>query len=240
VVDGIKEAADVGIEHPGHPLTHQRRVERVECQMGVSPRPEAVGEPEEVGLIDGAEQFGDGPLDDLVFQGRHAERSLPSIGFRDEDPSHRLRPVAAGVDACVQVLEIRAQILLVRRHGHPIDSRAGLPSLPPERPFQGRRIDVVQQGGEPGMDGSSSRRVHPDEVRRIGDPALCPAPSLRAQVPFGPVPSLGASRFLRRRHWYYEPVRLPTSARTIAPAVPCDRPPPETSPAAPVGPLMFR
>ncbi len=99
---------------------------------------------------------------------------------------------------------------------------------------------MVQQGGEPGMDGSSSRCVHPVEVRRQGNPALCPDPRPLARAPFGLVPSLCTSRFLRRRHRYYEPVRLPTSARASAPAVPCGCPPPETNPADPVGPLMFR
>ena len=61
-----------------------------------------------------------------------------------------------------------------------------------------------------------------------------------ARVPSGLVPSLGASRFLRRRHRYYEPVRLPTSARMAAPASPRRHPPPETNLADPVGPLMFR
>jgi hypothetical protein len=39
---------------------------------------------------------------------------------------------------------------------------------------------------------------------------------------------------------HYEPVRLPTSARMMAPAVPCHHPPPETNPADPVGPLRFQ
>ena len=57
----------------------------------------------------------------------------------------------------------------------------------------------------------------------------------RADSP-GLVPSLGAFRFLRRLHRYYEPVRLPTSARMAAPASPRLHPPPETNPADPVGP----
>src|ERR1700674_1988059 len=39
---------------------------------------------------------------------------------------------------------------------------------------------------------------------------------------------------------HYEPVRLATSARTTASDFPRRLPPPETNPAAPVGPLMFR
>jgi hypothetical protein len=98
----------------------------------------------------------------------------------------------------------------------------------------------MQQGGEPGLGGTSGRRVHPRKMRQQGDPALRPALGPLARVPLGPAPSLGASRFLRRRHRYYEPVRLPTSARMTAPAAPRRPPPPETNPTDPVGPLMFR
>jgi hypothetical protein len=99
---------------------------------------------------------------------------------------------------------------------------------------------VMQQGGELGPDGRAGRRVHPCEVGRQSTPALCPDPAPLAWAPSGLAPSLGASRFLRRRHRYYEPVRLPTSARTAAPAKPRHHPPPETNPADPVGSLMFR
>ena len=82
--------------------------------MRVPPRPEAVGEPKEVDLVDGAQHLGDRALDDLVLQGRHAEWSLSAIGFRDVDAPNRLWPVAPGVDACAEVLEIGLQVLLVR------------------------------------------------------------------------------------------------------------------------------
>jgi hypothetical protein len=240
VVDRVEEAADVGIEHPVHALAHDRRVQRRESLMRIPPRPEAVGEPEEVDFVDGAQRLGHRALDDLVLQGRHAKRTPPAIGFRDVDTPYRLRPVAPGVDPCAEVLEVGLQVLLVVRHRHPIDSRTGLPLLTPERPFERLDVDMMQQGGEPGLDGDVGRRVHPCEVRRQGNPALCPDPAPLARVPSGLAPSLGASRFLRRRHRYYEPVRLPTSARTAAPATPRHHPPPETNPADPVGPLMFR
>ena len=179
-------------------------------------------------------------LDDLVLQGGHAERALPAIGFGDVDTPNRLWPVAPGVDPCAEVLEVARQVLLVVRHRDPVDSRTGLPLLTPERPFERLDVDVMQQGGEPGPDGRAGRRVHPCEVGWQGDPALCPDPAPLAWAPSGLAPSLGASRCLRRRHRYYEPVRLPTSARTAAPAMPRHHPPPETNPADPVGPLMFR
>src|ERR1051325_6736402 len=98
----------------------------------------------------------------------------------------------------------------------------------------------MQQGGEAGLDGHAGRRVHPGEIGRQGDPALRPDPAPLAWVPSGLAPSLGTSRFLRRGHQYYEPVRLPTSARMAAPAEPRRPPPPATIPADPVGPLMFQ
>ena len=119
----------------------------------VPPRPEAVGEPEEVDLVDGAQHLGDRTLDDLVLQSRHAERALPAIGFRDVDAPHRLRPVAPGVDPRAEVLEVGLQVLLVVRHRDPIDSRTGLPLLSPERSFERLDVDMMQQGGEPGLDG---------------------------------------------------------------------------------------
>ena len=94
VVDRVEEAADVGIEHPVHALAHHRRMQRRESLMRVPSRPEAVGEAEEVDLVDGAQHLGDRALDDLVLQRRHAERALPAIGFRDVDAPNRLRPVA--------------------------------------------------------------------------------------------------------------------------------------------------
>lgn len=192
--------------------------------MRVSPRPEAVGEPEEVDFVDGAQRFGHRALDDLVLQGRHAERTPPAIGFWDVNTPDRLWPVAPGVDPAAEVLKVGLQILLVVRHRDPVDSRACLPLLSPERPFERLGIDVMQQGGEPGLDGRAGRRVHPRKVGWQGDPALCPDPPLLVRNPSGLGPTLHTSRFHRRLHWYYEPVRLPTSARTAAQALPRLRP----------------
>ena len=132
------------------------------------------------------------------------------------------------------------QPLFVLRHCHPIDPSTRLPLLSWKRPIQGSLIDVMQKRGKPGLGSPSGRRVHPLQIRRQGNPALRPDPGLSVRAPLGLAPSLHASRLLRRFHWYYEPVRLPTSARAATPAVPCCCPPLETNPAAPVGPLMFR
>jgi hypothetical protein len=130
----------------------------------VPPRPKAVGEPEEVDFVDGAQRLGHRTLDDFVLQGRHAERTPPAICLRDVDTPNRLRPVASGVDPCAEVVEVGLQVLLVVRHRDPIDSRTGLPLLTPERPFERLNVHVMQQGGEPSLDGRAGRRVHPCEV----------------------------------------------------------------------------
>ena len=209
VVDQVEEAVDVGIEHPVHALAHDRRVQRRESLVRVPPRPEAVGEPEEVDFVDGAQRLGDRTLDDLVLQGRHAERTPPAIGFRDLDTPDRLGRVAPSVDPRAEILEVAHQVLLVVRHRHPINSRTGLPLLTSERSFERRDVDVVQQGGEPHPDGRAGRRVHPCEVGWQGHPALRPDPVALAWAPSGLAPSLGSSRCLRRRHRHYEPVRTP-------------------------------
>ena len=164
----------------------------------------------------------------------------PAICLRDVDTPNRLWPVAPGVDARAEVPEVEFQVLFVIRHRDPIDSGACLPLLASERSFERLDVDVMQQGGEPRLDGLAGRRVHPRKVGWQGDPALRPDPAPLAWDPLGLVPSLGASRVLRRRHQYYEPVRLPTSARRATSALPRRLPPPETNLADPVGPLMFR
>ena len=240
VVDRVEEAADVGIEHPVHALAHDRGVQRCKRLVRVPPRPEAVGEPEEVGLVDGAQHLGDRALDDLVFQRRHAEWTLPAIRFRDVHTPDRVGPVASGMDPGAEVLEIAPQAALVVVHRDPVDSRTRPPLLTPERPFERFDVNVMQQGGKPGLDGPEGRRVHPGELGWKGDPALRPDPALLAWGPSRLAPSLGTSRFLRRCHRYYEPVRRPTSARTTALAMPRRPPPSETNLTDPVGPLMFR
>lgn len=60
-------SCDVGIEHPVHALTHDRCMQSIERHVRITPRPEAVGEPQEVSLVDGAQHLGHRALDDLVL-----------------------------------------------------------------------------------------------------------------------------------------------------------------------------
>ena len=47
--------------------------------MRAAPRPEPVGEAQEVRLVDGVEHLDDGPLDDLVLQRGDGEFILPLL-----------------------------------------------------------------------------------------------------------------------------------------------------------------
>lgn len=60
-------------------------------------------------------------------------------------------------------------------------TRAGLPLSSSKRPNQSVLVDVMQQGREPSLGSLLGRRVHPFEVRRQGNPALCPDPGLLAR-----------------------------------------------------------
>ncbi len=90
----IEEAFDVQIEHPVHFSRQQSRVERIQRLMLAAPWPEPVRKSEKVRFVDGIQHLDRRALDDLVFQRRYSERSLPPIGLRDIHPTHRLRSVA--------------------------------------------------------------------------------------------------------------------------------------------------
>jgi hypothetical protein len=88
---------------------------------------ESRGEAEKIDLIEGAEKLGDGTLDDLVLQSRHAERALPTIGFCDVDTLER-----RDVDMMQQGCEPGLGGLSGRRV-HPRGvGRQGCPALRPE------------------------------------------------------------------------------------------------------------
>jgi hypothetical protein len=70
VVQRVEKCSDVKIEHPAHPLRHQRPHQALECPVWAAAWSESVAEPVEVGLINGIQNFGHRALDDLVLQDR--------------------------------------------------------------------------------------------------------------------------------------------------------------------------
>ena len=113
------------IEHPVHFLRQQSRVERVQRLMLAAPWPEPVREAEEVRFVDGVQHLDRGALDDLVFQRRHSERSLPPVGLGDVHPTHRLRSVRSSLQPFGEVLEIVLQRLAVVPPRLPVHARRG-------------------------------------------------------------------------------------------------------------------
>src|ERR687891_1394402 len=88
------ECPDIGIQDPVDPPPVDPDHERIQRLVLAAPRPEAVGEAEEVRLVDGVQHFHYRALDDLVLQRGDAERPLPAVGLGAVLPSGRLRPVA--------------------------------------------------------------------------------------------------------------------------------------------------
>src|SRR5665811_826390 len=141
--------ADIRVEHPVHllpPDPHRQRVQRI---MRTTPRPETVGEAPEVHLVDGVQHLDDGPLDDLVLQRGDTERPQPPVRLRDVYPPARFGPVAPRLNTCVQIPQIRLQVLPVFNPRHPIHPRSRLRAdRPVGRPEPGQ-VDVMQQRREP-------------------------------------------------------------------------------------------
>ena len=149
MIDGIEVRADVGVEHPVHLLAAEGRGQRVERLMRRPAGPEPVGEPEKVPFIDGIEHLDGGTLDDLVFQCGQAERSLPSIGFLNENPTRGLGPVFPTVELVAQLLQPRFQPHLVLLPVHAVHSRRG-PSLQSLKGgAQTGNVQKMEQAGEP-------------------------------------------------------------------------------------------
>src|SRR3954451_7136690 len=190
VVDGIKEGADVDVEHPVHALRHQGFIQGSQSRMRAALRPKAVAEPHEVGLVDGIQHLGHRTLDDLVLQSRNAKRAPAAICFRDVRAAHRFGPILSAVDAVVQAPEVGLQLPRIVIHRHPIHPRTGRSSLSPECPFERGNIDVMQQCREPCLTRTPGRLIHPLEVQQQGLPALCPALRLLRRDPVLPPPCL--------------------------------------------------
>lgn len=215
VVDGIEEATDVQVEHPVHLSRQQSDIERIERLVLVASRPEAIGEAEEVGFVDGVQHRHGRALDDLVFQRGYTERPLPPVRFGDVHPTNRLGPVRAAFEPLGQVLEIALQRLAVVPPLLSIHAGCGF-SLQGEIGHlqHVRVVDVVQERRELRLPISTRCLTYPLERTVRVASALCPSRVLLWQVPFGQAPSLHLLRrrwlgLVRRLPRYCWPVRLP-------------------------------
>jgi hypothetical protein len=112
-------------------------------------RSEPIREPEEVFLVDRAQQRSHCSLDDFVFEGGNREWAFTTILLRNVAPTGWLRPIRSGFDPGVQVLDTMFEALLVGLPRHPVHAGSRVTLNRVVRRSQHGRIDVVQERGEP-------------------------------------------------------------------------------------------
>src|SRR5438552_4800739 len=107
----IEKAFDVQIEHPVHFSRQQSRVQSIQRLMLAAPWSEPVRKSKKIRFVDGVQHLDRRTLDDLVFQRRDSERSLPPVGLRDKHSTHRLRSVRSSLQPFGKSLEVSLQRL---------------------------------------------------------------------------------------------------------------------------------
>src|ERR1035441_482770 len=81
--------------------------------MLASPRTESIREVRKILLVDRIHYLYGRPLDDLVLESRHAQRSLPPAPFGYVRPTHWLRVIRSPLQSMGEVLEIFLEVLCV-------------------------------------------------------------------------------------------------------------------------------
>src|SRR5690349_8498040 len=81
----VEEPANVGIEHPVHPLPKDAHIERVQRLMRAATSTKSIREALEIDLIDLVENRRHGLLNKFVLQSRNAQRTLPPVSVRNID-----------------------------------------------------------------------------------------------------------------------------------------------------------
>src|SRR5450631_2701065 len=92
-----RRAPDIRVKHPIHLLPENAGVESVQRIVLAAPRPESVGEPEEVFLVDCFENRRDRLLDNFVLQAQNAQRPLRAVSLRNVGSSGRTRSITTPV-----------------------------------------------------------------------------------------------------------------------------------------------
>ena len=134
--DRIKEAGDVGVNHPG-PAPVDFRPDHIHRLMRRAPRPEAVGAVKEIGFEDRLTDHLRRGLDHPVPDGGHPEVPLPARRLRYGHPPHRQRPVSSAFEFSPQRAEqLPGTLLLDLGDGHAIHPGGAALSgdLPPRPP----------------------------------------------------------------------------------------------------------
>src|SRR5580658_1412950 len=215
----IKEAFDIQIEHPVHFSRQQSRIERLQRLVLAASWPEPLREAEKIRFVDSVQHLDRRTLDDLVFQRRDSQRSLPPVGLWYIHSPHRLRSVRSALQPVGQVLEISFQFLPIVPPRLPVHTRRGfLLQREVGHPQRVQAVDVVQERREPQLLILCCCLTYPPERTERVSPARCPGRVLLRQVPFGQPSSLHLLRhrlpsFVRGLLRYSRAVRLPKFVR---------------------------
>src|SRR6202049_3128966 len=156
-------------------------MESVQRIVLTTSRPESIGKPKEVLLVDCFEYRRDRLLDDFILQAQNAQWPFRAVSLRNVSSSGRTRPVTAPVHLVVQFLQLLFEVLSVGLPRHAVDARCGVPFERKVALLQEIDGDVMQQRGEPHTLALSRRLAHGDESVRRGIPAAVsgPRPSRR-------------------------------------------------------------
>jgi hypothetical protein len=125
MVEVIEEAFDVGFDDVTELAKLEVETEVLDRCLGTSPRPVAIADGQKVLLVDGVQDLGAGKLHQLVFQGGYPQRPLAAVLFGDVAAPDQLGPVAFGLQALHQMLQVGVEVLLVRLGCHAVDSAGG-------------------------------------------------------------------------------------------------------------------
>src|SRR5215471_19324643 len=120
VLEFIEKGSDVEIQNPVHSLAHYPDPQRIQSIMLATPGPESITEAQKVLFPYLVEDCSDRVLDDLVFQCRDSQWTLPPIGFRNPDSSRRLRLICSAMDSSMQVGQPCLQVPSILFPRHPI------------------------------------------------------------------------------------------------------------------------
>src|SRR3984893_16455023 len=110
---GNEKAPDIRVKHPVHLLPENADMESVQRIVLATSRPESVGKPEEVLLVDGFENCRDRLLDDFVLQAQNAQWPFRAVSLRNIGSSGWPRPITASVHLVVQFLQLLFEVLSV-------------------------------------------------------------------------------------------------------------------------------
>ena len=126
-VEIVEKASDVGVQNVVHLLLQERVRQRIQRVMLAAPRAKTIREAKKVLLIDLIEDGSHGVLDELIFQGRDSERTLPSIFFLYVHSSRRQRSIRSAMNPAMEINQPIFESGLILLPGDPVHSGCGFP-----------------------------------------------------------------------------------------------------------------